>query len=260
MTNELLVDWNLRTKFVDDTTALEIIPRNSTSLMNIVAENVNEFAEKNRMKLNPRKCKEMVIDPLEYNTTVLRPITIWNTTIEKVKKYKLLGVILTVDLKWKEHIAYIYGKACKRLYSLRVLRKAGVEVKNMLRVYLAIIRPILEYAVPVWQTIPEYLSQKFESVQKKALKIIKPGEESYEELLRVFNVEKLESRREKLCRQYMGKIKSPNHQLNTLIPQQDDREHEYNLRNDNNRNFYLFNNRPYCRTKLCGDFFTFKYY
>ena len=173
MTNELLVDWNLRTKFVDDTTALEIIPRNSTSLMNIVVENVNEFAEKNRTKLNPRKCKEMVIDPLEYNTTVLRPITIGNTTIEKVKKYKLLGVILTVDLKWKEHIAYIYGKACKRLYSLRVLRKAGVEVKNILKVYLAIIRPILEYAVPVWRAIPEYLSQKIESVQKRALKIIK---------------------------------------------------------------------------------------
>ena len=53
-------------------------------------------------------------------------------------------------------------------------------------------------------------------------------------------MEKLQSRREKLCRQYMGKIKSPNHQLNTLIPQQDDREHEYNLRNDNNRNFYFF--------------------
>ena len=42
-------------------------------------------------------------------------------------------------------------------------------------------------------------------------------------------MEKLQSRREKLCRQCMGKIKSPNHQLNTLIPQQDDREHEYNL-------------------------------
>ena len=79
----------------------------------------------------------------------------------------------------------------------------------MLKVYLAIIRPILEYAVPVWQAIPEYLSQKIESVQKRALKIIKPGEESYEEFLRVFNVEKLQSRREKLCRQYMGKIKSP---------------------------------------------------
>ena len=85
MPNELLIDWNLRTKFVDDTTALEIIPRNSTSLMNIVAENVSEFAEKNRMKLYPRKCKDMVIDPLECNTTVLRPITIGNTTIEKLR-------------------------------------------------------------------------------------------------------------------------------------------------------------------------------
>ena len=75
----------------------------------------------------------------------------------------------------------------QKIIFLTVLRKAGVEVK---RVYLAIIRPILEYAVPVWQAIPEYLSQKIESVQKRAPKIIKPGEESYEELLRLFNVEK----------------------------------------------------------------------
>ena len=45
----------------------------------------------------------------------------------------------------------------KIIFLIRVLRKAGVEVKNMLKVYLAIIRPILEYAVPVWQAILEYL-------------------------------------------------------------------------------------------------------
>ena len=44
MTNELLIDWNLRTKFVDGITALEIIPRNSPIWMNTVAEDVNEFA------------------------------------------------------------------------------------------------------------------------------------------------------------------------------------------------------------------------
>ena len=36
MTNNLLRSWNLRIKFVHDTTALEIIPRNSASLLNFV--------------------------------------------------------------------------------------------------------------------------------------------------------------------------------------------------------------------------------
>ena len=58
------------------------------------------------MKLNPKKCKEMVINPLEYNATVLIPINIGNTTIEKIRKYKRLRVIL---IKWKEHVAYIYS-------------------------------------------------------------------------------------------------------------------------------------------------------
>lgn len=260
MTNDLLIDWRLRTKFVDDTTTLEIIPRNSISVTNIVADNIIDFAESNHMKLNPKKCKEMVIDPLEYNTTVLRPITISDTTIEKVKKYKLLGVILTDDLKWKEHVDYIYKRACKRLYALRILRRAGVGTDNMLKVYLAIIRPILEYAVPVWQAIPEYLSNKIESVQRRAFKIIKPGDENYDELLKVFNVEKLHIRRIKLCKQYMDKIKNPDHLLNTFLPYSCEREYNYNLRNDDNRNFYLFNDKQYCRTKLCADFFTFKYY
>ncbi len=87
----------------------------------------------------------------------------------------------------------------------------------MLKVYFTIIRPILEYAVPVWQAIPEYLSHKIESVQRRALKIIKPGEESYDKLLQLLNVEKLQARREKLCKQYMDKIKTPNHLLNALI-------------------------------------------
>ena len=36
MINKLLSDWRLLIKYVDDTNALEIIPRNSTSLLNIL--------------------------------------------------------------------------------------------------------------------------------------------------------------------------------------------------------------------------------
>jgi hypothetical protein len=50
---------------------------------------------------------------LEYNTALLRRITIGNNTIEKVRNCKLLGVILPADLKWIEHVGYISEKHVK---------------------------------------------------------------------------------------------------------------------------------------------------
>ena len=44
MTNRLLRHWHLRTKFVNDTTAVEILPRNSISYINIEADNVHRFS------------------------------------------------------------------------------------------------------------------------------------------------------------------------------------------------------------------------
>ena len=62
MTNKLLSDWQLRIKYIDDTTALEIIPRNSPSLLNVVASDIHNFAIARDMRLNPTKCKEMHIN------------------------------------------------------------------------------------------------------------------------------------------------------------------------------------------------------
>ena len=62
MTNSLLADRHLRAKFVDDTSALEILPRNSISLLNMAVFSTHDFAVTHKMKLNPTKCKEMVIN------------------------------------------------------------------------------------------------------------------------------------------------------------------------------------------------------
>ena len=49
----------------------------------------------------------------------------------------------------------------------------NTEVYQMLIVYtnvlVSTVRPVLEYAVPVWQNIPAYLSEAIERVQKRAL-------------------------------------------------------------------------------------------
>ena len=164
MTNRLLSDWKLHIKFVDDTSAIEILPRNSISLLNSAATDIHQFAIDHNMRLNPPKCKEMLIN---YSNLSLSPIIIGNKVIERVSTYKILGVHVDCDLKWNTHVEYICKKASKRLYSLRVLKRASVDEMSILKVYLTTIRPVLEYAISVWQAIPDYLSDKIESLKKK---------------------------------------------------------------------------------------------
>jgi hypothetical protein len=89
-----------------------------------------------RAGLDPRKCKEMLINFLHNPIFLLRPIQIGNNIIERVITYKSLGIILSSDLKWNPHIEYIVKKANKKLYPLRVLWRAGLDRNNLLKVYL----------------------------------------------------------------------------------------------------------------------------
>jgi hypothetical protein len=84
MTNHLLLDWNLCIKFVDDTSALEIIPRNSISLLDIAANTTNNFAVSRNMTLNPGKCKEMLITFMQDPNFLLKPINLGNKTVQQV--------------------------------------------------------------------------------------------------------------------------------------------------------------------------------
>ena len=65
-----------------------------------------------------------------------------------------------------DHVDYIYKKSNKRLYFIRLLKKSRVECNNIVKIYLVLIRPILEYAVQVWQDIPNFLETKLETIQE----------------------------------------------------------------------------------------------
>ena len=73
MTNNLLRDWHLRIKFVDDTTALEILPRNGISLLNVAVNDIHKFSIEHNMKLNPKKCKEMLINFIQNDSSQSLP-------------------------------------------------------------------------------------------------------------------------------------------------------------------------------------------
>ena len=67
----------------------------------------------------------------------------------------------------------------------------GVNREGILKVSLKTIRPILEYGVQVRQDIPEFLSNKLESIQKRALHIIYPCH-SYLDALNTTNLSSFE--------------------------------------------------------------------
>ena len=69
---------------------------------------------------------------------------------ERVNSIKLLGINLNSDFSWKSHVEAITSKATQRIYFLKQLRRAGVPQSNLLHFYTGVIRPVLEYAAPVW--------------------------------------------------------------------------------------------------------------
>ena len=117
MTNNLLADWHLGVKFVDDTSAIEILPRNSISLLNWIVSDIHKFSMDHNMRLNPIKCKEMLINFMLYPNFILRPLVVGNNCVERASTYKIVGLFIDSDLRWNSRIDHIYKKACKKLYS-----------------------------------------------------------------------------------------------------------------------------------------------
>ena len=112
---------------------------------------------------------------------------------------KLLGVTLSNDLTWNRHVDCIVKKAAKRVYMLYQLKRAGISQLDLVTVYISVVRPVLEYACPVWHTnLPKYLSDSIELIQNRALKFIFP-DMSYNDILNDTGLRTLKERRNVLC-------------------------------------------------------------
>ena len=93
--------------------------------------------------------------------------------METVKSAKLLGVTISDDLSWNEHVREVVKKASKCLYLFVQLKRARLLKSELVLFYCSGIRSVLVYAVPVfYYSPPMYLKTELEHVQKRALAII----------------------------------------------------------------------------------------
>ena len=90
-----------------------------------------------------------------------------------VPTFKPLGIVTSADLTWGPHVDYLHGECVPRLYLLAILKRAAVSAEDMVKIYNAMNRSVLEYACQVWHTsLTTQQSDKVEPVRRRELRII----------------------------------------------------------------------------------------
>ena len=144
-------------KYVDDSTVFDVCNNSSVPMLQESADIITDWSRNNAYKCY--KSKEIVICFCRNDNHVasIPRSVIDNNDIERVTQAKILGDTLSSDLTWNAHVDTIVSKARKRVFTIYQLKRAGISQCDLLRVYVNVIRPVLEYACLVWHTsLPMY--------------------------------------------------------------------------------------------------------
>ena len=220
------VPTNKRYKWVDDLSILEMINLISVGLAsynfkqhvasdigvdqsylkteNILSQSymdkITKWTKENKMKLNAKKTKIMIINftrNYQFSTRIL----LENQLLEIVDEKRLLGCVITPDLKFHKNTQFMVKRAYARMIIIHRLYSFNVATEDLVIIYILYIRSLLEQNVAVWNyAITQEECEDIERVQKIAVKIIlKDDYSNYEESLTLIRLEKPQVRRRQLC-------------------------------------------------------------
>ena len=117
------------------------------------------------MKFNPSKCK--IISISTKKSPPLKKYVFCGSELEEVDSVSYLGVTLTKNLKWSQHVSSISGKASKVLGLIkRNFWNCPRSVKET--AYTTLVRPKLEYGCEAWDPHFKKDISSLEHVQRKA--------------------------------------------------------------------------------------------
>ena len=129
-------------------------------------EDVSTWIAHQHMFLNVNKCKYMIISRKRAPTLPKISLILMSSPLERVSKFKYLGVWLVDNLSWSYHIKETSTKATKMAGMIYRKFYPVCNTATMLQLYVSYIRPLLEYAVPVWDPHTASNSRVMENVQK----------------------------------------------------------------------------------------------
>lgn len=159
-------------KFADDLVAFSVGSdmKDINEKLQQSAEKLQEWAKREGMELNVSKTKLLVFGCHKDNFN----IKLNGIAVEQVDSYKYLGIVLDPELNFGMQTNYAVGKAKKAANKLYRLLDGdhGMPVHIGLNLYKTIVRPHMEYGLPVWASIKDKDMDELEHVQTRFLKRI----------------------------------------------------------------------------------------
>ena len=183
---------------------------------------------------NAAKTKSMIISNKNGNHP---DIHFDRTVLENVSSLKHLGLILSKNLNWSEHIDDIVKSASKMLDITRKLQWQ-LDRATLETIYFTFIRPKLEYGCQIWDDCNDREKAKLENVQLSAARVVTGAKKgtSHDLLYNELQWQKLSERRKYVKLKHMHKIvhgTAPSY-LCTLLPKQVGDVVSYQLRGNSN--------------------------
>lgn len=134
---------------------------------------ISNWCFNNKLSINIAKTQVMILGSTQRNSkfTSNLTLTLSNTPLTTVIKYKYLGLTLTPSLTFEEHFRKAVGIVSAKLNTLSHLRQY-ICTRTLLLIYKTAILPLMEYANIIYSLVPISLRKKLQRLQNQALKLI----------------------------------------------------------------------------------------
>ena len=126
---------------------------------------IENCSSSNSLNFNISKCKYMVVSRKRMPTTPASPVLLNSIPLERVELFKHLGLVISSDLSWSNHITSICAKAKRILGLLYRHYYNHVERDVLKQLYISLVRPHLEYSCAVWDPYTLKDKRNLEQVQ-----------------------------------------------------------------------------------------------
>lgn len=146
------------------------------------------------MDFNAKKCK--VLRVARIRSIDDRDYYLGGIKLDRVDVEKDLGILVSNNLSWNNHVDVISSKAQKMLNVLYRTCKDINDIRTKKLLYIAWVRSRLEYASVVWSPHTKRNINNLEQVQRRATRFILGRDYSEYERLSKLNLLPLEYRRE----------------------------------------------------------------